>query len=172
MNSEGQLINEAGNISFVEEGKDPKVRKATQATAKLFGDYTDWELLADINKKLVFPPHISVTSLRPDMVMWSNASQQVNLIELTVPWEDNLEEAHERKKTKYDALRDDCERNGWSCNVLPVEMGCRGYTGRSLSAYLRGIGLKGKKHKRTTRELEAAAEAASSWIWQASHQHS
>ena len=76
-----------------------------------------------------------MTNLRPDIVMWSDAGQQVNLIELTVPWEDNLEEAHERKKTKYDALRDDCERKGWSCKVLPVEMGCRRYAGRSLSIY-------------------------------------
>ena len=171
LNSEGELHNEDRDISFVKEGEKPKQRNLSHRTAKLFGDHTDWELLADVNGKLVFPQHISVTTLRPDMVMWSDASQQVHLIELTVPWEDNLEEAYERKKLKYDALRDECVRKGWSCNVLPVEMGYRGYIGRSLSAYLRNIGLKGKTHKSTTKELEAAAETASSWIWQASRQH-
>ena len=48
-------------------------------------------------------------------------------------------------------------------------MGCRGYASRTLIAYLRGIGLSAAEIKRTTKELEAAAESASSWIWQASH---
>ena len=33
-------------------------------------------------------------------------------IELTVPWEENCEEAHERKKNHYETLRADCVEKG------------------------------------------------------------
>ena len=79
-----------------------------------------------------------------------------------------MEVAHERKMAKYDPLRMDIERKGWKCRVLPIEMGCRGYASRALIAYLRGIVLGASELKKTTKELEAVAESASSWIWQAS----
>ena len=172
MNTEGLLVGDTGDISFVEEGKEPRPpRQLKYGVAKLFGDCLDWKILADLEEKMVFPQHIAVTNLRPDIVIWSDEGKQVHLVELTVPWEDHLEEAFERKKTKYETLRADCETNGWHCNVVPVEIGCRGYTAKSLSRYLRGIVLKGITHNKTIEELEAAAETASSWIWQASRQH-
>ncbi len=55
----------------------------------------------DLGRQLKFPEEIVVTSLRPDIVLWSQATMQVALIELTVPWEERIEEAHERKLGKY-----------------------------------------------------------------------
>ena len=39
--------------------------------------------------------------------------------ELTVPWEDNVEEAHERKKEKYEKLVMQCEEHGWRVHCYP-----------------------------------------------------
>ena len=45
-----------------------------------------------------FPDHVTSTSLRPDIVLSSVSSRQVLLIEPTVPLEDRIEEANERKQ--------------------------------------------------------------------------
>ena len=42
-----------------------------------------------------------------------------------VAWEENREEAHERKKNRYETLRADCVEKGWICDVIPLEVGCR-----------------------------------------------
>ena len=34
-----------------------------------------------------------MTNLRPDLVLWSPSIRSVYIIELTVPWEDNVGEA-------------------------------------------------------------------------------
>ena len=49
-------------------------------------------------------------------------------------WEENMEVAHEIKKTKYNTFRMEIEMKVWTCKVLPVEMGCRGYASRKLIA--------------------------------------
>ena len=71
--------------------------------------------------------------LWPDIVAWSDSKKSVLLIELTVPWEENREEAHERKKNRYESLRADCVEKGWICHVIPIEVGCRGFIGHFVS---------------------------------------
>ena len=160
------------DMMFVREGAEPstiKKQKEKQVRrSKLLAEYEDWQMVTDLGGMMSFPQHIAITNLRPDIVVWSDQGKEVLLVELTVPWEENMEVAHERKMAKYDPLRMDIERKGWKCRVLPIEMGCRGYASRALIAYLRGIGLSASELKKTTKELEAAAESASSWIWQAS----
>ena len=63
---------------------------------------------ADLKRKLTFPVKDIGTSLRPDMVLWSQQSQKVIILELTVPWEKRLSEAHEQKLEKYQELSDQC----------------------------------------------------------------
>ena len=43
----------------------------------------------------------------------SRAAKAVIMGELTVPWEDNIQEAFERKKEKYEELRLQCSERGW-----------------------------------------------------------
>ena len=160
------------DMAFVREGAEPytiKKQKERQVKrSRLLANHGDWQMVTDLGGMMAFPQHIVITNLRPDIVVWSDQGKEVLLVELTVPWEENMEVAHERKMTKYDTLRMEIEMKGWRCKVLPVEMGCRGYASRALIAYLRGIGLSAAEIKKTTKELEAAAESASSWIWQAS----
>jgi len=45
-------------------------------------------MLADLEQRLIFPPEIATTNLRPDVVLWSGSACIVQLTELTGPWED------------------------------------------------------------------------------------
>ena len=58
--------------------------------------------MADFDQGLCFPAEIISTNLRPNLVLWSASFQFVYFIEVTVPWEDAVEEAFERKKRAQD----------------------------------------------------------------------
>ena len=103
--------------------------------------------------------------MRPDIVAWSDSKKCVLLIELTVPWEENREEAHERKKNRYESLRADCVEKGWICHVIPIEVGCRGFIGHSVISFLSKIGITGRSLKVASNRLQNTARYASSWIW-------
>ncbi|MGH0129397.1 UNVERIFIED_CONTAM: hypothetical protein FKN15_024126 [Acipenser sinensis] len=83
----------------------------------------DWKMMADVGQPLIFPPEIATTNLRPDIVLWSGSACLVHLVELTVPWEDAVDEAYERKKLRYAQLATEAEQRGWRVWVYPVEVG-------------------------------------------------
>ena len=98
----------------------------------LLGTAGDWQLQADLRGRMQFPQEIAATNQRPDIVIWSPSSRPAILVELTVPWEERIEEAYERKRNKYQDLVADCQQRGWRVWCLPVEVGCRGFVGQSL----------------------------------------
>ena len=53
-------------------------------------------LTADINE-YAFPTHIVSTDLRPDIVWWDDQQKSLMLIELTISYETNFDDAAERK---------------------------------------------------------------------------
>ncbi len=74
----------------------------------------------DLEQRLIFPPEIATTTLLPDLVLWSNSCQLTYIIKLTVPWEDAIEEAYERKNLHYSNLAAEAEDRGWKIRVRPV----------------------------------------------------
>ena len=68
---------------FVREGQTSLA--TIRADTGQLGRARDWKLLADLDKKLCFPPEIASTNLRPDLVLWSPSLKIVHIIELTVP---------------------------------------------------------------------------------------
>ena len=85
------------------------------------------------------------------------------MIELTVPWEDHIEEANERKRLKYDELRELCTSKGWAARCLPVEV--RGFPAQSVHHLLSVFGVKGKERRTVVKNISEAAERASNWLW-------
>ncbi|KAI8496638.1 hypothetical protein Bbelb_252930 [Branchiostoma belcheri] len=73
---------------------------------------SDWNLRVDLDRRLVFPEEIASTNLKPDVVLWSTQTKQIVLVELTVPWEERIEEAYERKALKYQNLLQNCVEKG------------------------------------------------------------
>ena len=94
-------------ISFLQEGEAPPRQVSKPQGQKFLAAARDWKMAADLKEALHFPHHIVHTQERPDIVIWSDT-----VVELTVPWEENMEEAFERKKLRYENLRMECKDKG------------------------------------------------------------
>ena len=73
-----------------------------------------------------FPSHISPTSFRPDLVLWSDTLHRLLVVELTVCFETGLEEAADRKERRYLDLLEDAKAKGYKSQFIPIQMGSRG----------------------------------------------
>ncbi|GFR98479.1 reverse transcriptase [Elysia marginata] len=69
-----------------EHGKYPEKR--------LLDGCHDWEVLADLPEWDKHPDVIRRTTLRPDIEIHSPSTQQFIMVELTVPHETRMEQAH------------------------------------------------------------------------------
>ena len=150
--------------SFVREGEKQRARPSHPDLGPL-NAARDWQMQVDLDRRLIFPPEIATTTLRPDLVLWSNNCKLVYIIELTVPWEDAVEEAYERKKLRYSNLAADAEDRGWKARFRPVEVGCRGFVASSTAKLLREVGVRGQAHRQAIKELANTAERSSHWLW-------
>ncbi len=61
-------------------------------------------MTVNLERQLKIPTHITQSKLRPDIILVSEATKQLILLELTVPLEESMEEAQERKRKKYQEL--------------------------------------------------------------------
>lgn len=95
----------------------------------------------------------------------SKSTKQVVLLEPTAPWEDQINEANERKKAKYSELTTECQNDGWKARREPVEIGCRGFAGHSLQRVFKLLGIRGLQSRRVTKNILEAAEKASQSLW-------
>ena len=64
----------------------------------------DWTVLCDLKTKLVVPPFLAITRLRPDLLLYSVKTKICIIIELTCCCEENIEDWHRKKFEKYDSL--------------------------------------------------------------------
>ena len=105
-------------IPFVKEGA---TKPGTQAkpVSGILSRASDWEVLLDLNQRLVFPMEVAVTDMRPDLVIWSKRGRVVIIGELTVPWEDNTDKCHEYKRSKYLDLVHERETRGLVLGIGP-----------------------------------------------------
>ena len=152
-------------LEFVSAGtKGGKPASSKPSTGQLSGA-RDWKLWVDLGTRLGFPADILETNLRPDLVLWSSSVHTLYIVELTVPWEDAVEEAYERKHLRYSELAASCEQRGWKTRVCPVEVGCRGFVGKSTTRLLKDMGVRGQAQRQAIKNLSSAAEQASRWLW-------
>jgi hypothetical protein len=86
-----------------------------------------------------FPADIVVTLMKPDILVMNRATRTIHLVELTVPFEENLLSAAQRKHRKYLPLVGEIESAGWQCQLFTVEVGSRGALARPVSALLNGL---------------------------------
>ena len=154
----------SNTTTFVRSGQLP-TKPSARVETTILDSARDWRMLVDLDKKLVFPPEIITTNLRPDLVLWSTSQKSVFIVELTVPWEAAVGEAYERKQLKYADMAAEAEQRGWRAQVLPVEVGCRGFVATSTTKLLKRMGVRGQAFRKAVKSLSEAAERSSSWLW-------
>ncbi|XP_039516167.1 receptor-type tyrosine-protein phosphatase beta-like [Pimephales promelas] len=136
-----------------------------RATSRVLLSGSEWNMRVDLGRQLQFPREIVETLLRPDLIMWSELCKTILLVELTVPWEEGMEAANERKRAKYADLAEACKEAGWKATTWPVEVGCRGFVGSSTVRLLREMGCTGAGCRKAIKELAEEAERGSFWLW-------
>ena len=157
------------NIGFVRAGEKGKQAFKPADTPSYLDTARDWNLKVDIGKRLVIPPHIMETPLRPDMLLVSERTKQLGIVELTVPSEERIEVSSELKKMKYAPIEEAATRRGWKVRVWAVEVGCRGFAAASLSSCLKDMGFTGSKRKSILKKVGQEAEKSSQKIWSWCH---
>ncbi|KAI7789396.1 putative tyrosine-protein kinase transmembrane receptor ROR2 [Triplophysa rosa] len=137
---------------FSREGQKPWAKPLTPDSG-LLSIARDWEMQVVFNQGFTFPLEIAATNLRSDMVLWSSSSRTVLIVELTVPWEEAINEAFERKNLRYAKLAVEAEDRGWTAKVFPVEVGCRGFVSNSTTRLLKKVGIRGQAQRTVVKEL-------------------
>ena len=95
-------------------------------------DNPSTKIYADIEHHKIdggtIPSNIVPTGQRPDLVIVETLEEgtKISLVELTVPFERNIDAAIKREKSRYTPLQLDIERTGVSCDLMTLEIGCRG----------------------------------------------
>ena len=133
----------------------------------LFDDVRDWKMLWDEDKYPAhFPQHIYNTAERPDIVVWSDSSKQVILIELTCGDESNFSDQVERKENRYNReLVPGINNSDWTAKLLTVEIGCRGLWHHTAPALFNYFGLEKRKKKQVLQEAALTSLKCSYAIW-------
>lgn len=107
-------------------------------------------MTVDLGRQLQIPPHI--------IILVSEATRQL------IPGK-RMEEAHKRKREKYQELVEDCQSNGWMTRCMPVEVGSRGFASHSLSKAYSTLGIIGANQRIAIKNTAEAAEKASRRLW-------
>ena len=76
------------------------------------------------------PPDILLTTSRPDLVILNREDKKIFLLELTCSFESNVDSANITKTLKYTQIKQDIEDKGYTCILLPFEIGSRGYVSK------------------------------------------
>ena len=137
-------------IQFVKEGESKVVKKEDRG---ILHSASSWSLQIDGSTRLKFPVQIVNTLLRPDLIITSYGKKILVLIELTCPMEENFQDAHCRKKEKYDELVKQCRGKGWTTYSFAVEVGARCFAAESLIACLRKLGLGSKQARKLSNDV-------------------
>ena len=82
----------------------------------------------------------------PDLVIHYSDANVIKIIELTVPFETNIEKEHTFKTNKYATLIQDIKDKQISSELTCVEVGCRGYVSESnkirITTILKSLDMK------------------------------
>ena len=129
----------------------------------LLENANDWMTAADIGGMKHYPQVIQESGQRPDAVM---ASKKTDIIiaELTVPWEDRMEQSNVLKEDRYSEPLFLIDK-GYRVHFLAIEVGARGLVGRSSYNFLREIGLPGRERNKVMERMSKSAEKDSNWLW-------
>ena len=89
---------------FLKAGTTSGLKSANIPLPSILEDAMDWEMAVDLPGFQTYPELIKKSGKRPDIVLHSEDTKQMILIELTVPFESRMDEQHTYKVSKYSDL--------------------------------------------------------------------
>ena len=105
------------------------------------------------------PPDILATQQRPDLVLINRVSKKIIIIELTIPFEQNIRNAHDRKVNKYSSLIMDLEEQSYDAKLFCIEIGSRGLISDdnkcNIETIFTSISVGNKPHKNMCKKFQA-----------------
>ena len=93
------------------------------------------------------------------------------LIELTCPAEEGMHSAEVRKTARYSELCEQIREAGWTPHLFTVEVGARGFVGRSLIRCLKKLGLNPRTIRQAHKGLSEVAARCTYAIYLARETH-
>ena len=78
------------------------------------------------NSEYNFPTHIVKRTDCPDIIWWDENQNVFNIIELTIPYETNINNAADHKEGKYTELLTPAKDNGYQSTPVTLEVGSIG----------------------------------------------
>lgn len=103
----------------------------------------NFELLADLPGKhagiTTIPIDVIITSQRPDIVFIDKPSKLIILVELSIPFELNIEATHQRKVERYKDLIQDIQESGYTVKYYPIEIGSRAFISKENTSRLKSV---------------------------------
>ena len=87
------------------------------------------------------PPHILVTSLRPDIFIFNESTHTAIIFELTCPWDKNIDRSHSFKEEKYAPLSADLSST-FKVFTFSVEISARGQVTAQNRARLKALAYR------------------------------
>lgn len=153
--------------SFIKAGSNTTSTVSKSIDRNILSTANDWKLLVDFDHdRIVFPPEILSTDQRPDITIWSRNTKMVLLIELTVPADENIQAAQIRKKARYDKLsREINSVSSWNTKIITIEVGARGFVGKSMNSCLRKLGFTAHSSSFICKKISLVVARCSHHIW-------
>lgn len=141
-----------------EEAKQTKVRQWKSNAG------WHWDMLVNLNQRLLFPAKIAATTHRPDIVLWSAVVQVVHHQAHLTMWKCSRGGLW-MESTQVGRAGSWCWQCGWRTAIRPVEFGFCGFVGKSTTVLLKDMGLQGQALRQTIKALSNAAEQANWRLW-------
>ena len=96
---------------------------------------------------------------RPDMIYWNLKDKQCEIIEISVPLDNNKQQAYKLKQGKYIELISQLQRmyKGFKYNVIVITVGCLGAIPVNLKQNLLKAGIEEDKIRTVTHRIQRAA---------------
>ncbi|XP_033118213.1 uncharacterized protein LOC117117853, partial [Anneissia japonica] len=111
------------------------------------------------------PPSVLITKAKPDIVI---VTGNIELLELTVPFEMNIDKAHRRKEDKYKDTINDIVRHGFRGKITCLEIGSRGLITPANECRIKDIlKITSRNAKAIIKEISETALVTSYTIWNA-----
>ena len=125
---------------------------------------TDWRVFADVDQQFAFPMKITSTRQRPDIVIWSVNSKKVIIAELTIPFEVNIDWAHQHILESTKTCKSSVLRMAGQQTYFLLSLDDELFISNSTSTFLTKLRLSPAEKREYIKKIQNKTKTASERI--------